>query len=821
MTEEGIVTNNSKRVVWAEHFEYADYPNDDDIMSVSASTDVYYSDIMMTPSEKQNHHPPSKSNASSSMSSSMSSEEEDGDGGMIMMTPPQICNDLDRFYGSTEEGVEEGGGDGGDDNDDDTVLRSNLSSSSLSSSISNKQKKKKKNRFTILLLAILFFLAIVIGVGAGLGTSSNNERDGNLDTSTRSINNNMADCLELQEKKESSPATQQAEEESDDVTADTDDNAETGGTRSGKAGKETSNRDDGSVRRDLRGSSKRRKLECEKLLASKSSKTDEKSRSKKTRKSAKASSSTTTIRDKATEKPAATVVDSQDEEATAPIEKPADASSSSDEKTSSTSPTTPTKTISSLGPNNNEEIAFAEQQIDETSTEEAVTTRRPTEKPTGLNIQYGPADDGSQYRPIVDESTTFTANPTDKPDANKPSAITVVEDEIITDEPILDNPTSSDYYKYTNSTTKCTGANVIQQTNINGPQPLSDKTNVAIQFFAFGDTPYDSHSNTCIDANGQKEEDCTAWDCTASSTSNLPADNTCTFEGREYECVRDSLLPYMNGRMEGGDAAFVAHTGDFIRGSGPASNTRCTSYSFESRKNLFSDYGTNFLPVPGDNDWNECYGYDINSNTDPMRELWRDNFAAESSPFHQFTRDFPEGGGGSDDDGSSRPTIYRQDGNPENYFFSHNNVAFFGINRPDGRSYISNKAPVDTNEAWVEHRLGLDSSSESSSCTFKSIVIIAHSWPKESLYDKVLGEYVDACGGTVLPVLSISGNAQPRSHCMTTKDESDMRVEVTVEAFQSGPLLISVVRDPDNGGDFFHVEDVDSVDSNRRCPAFP
>ena len=34
-------------------------------------------------------------------------------------------------------------------------------------------------------------------------------------------------------------------------------------------------------------------------------------------------------------------------------------------------------------------------------------------------------------------------------------------------------------------------------------------------------------------------EDCTSRDCTA-STSNLPADNTSAFEGREYECVRDS-----------------------------------------------------------------------------------------------------------------------------------------------------------------------------------------------------------------------------------------------------------------------------------------
>ena len=241
-----------------------------------------------------------------------------------------------------------------------------------------------------------------------------------------------------------------------------------------------------------------------------------------------------------------------------------------------------------------------------------------------------------------------------------------------------------------------------------------------------------------------------------------------------------------------------------LGGSGLALNTRCTDYSFKSRKDLFND-GTNFLVTPGDNDWNECFGYDISSNSDPIREMWRGHFATETSPFNQFSKDFP---------GGDRPTIYRQNpSNPENYFFSHNDVAFFGINKPSGSNYISNKALVDINEMWVEDRLGLDSTT----CTFKSIVIIAHSWPKESLYDKI-DEYFDACGAT-LPILSISGNTQPRTYCMT-QNATSTRVNVTVEAFESGPLLISVVRDPDGGGDFFHVEDVDLTDSNRQCPSF-
>jgi hypothetical protein len=44
-------------------------------------------------------------------------------------------------------------------------------------------------------------------------------------------------------------------------------------------------------------------------------------------------------------------------------------------------------------------------------------------------------------------------------------------------------------YEYTTDTTKCNGSN--RDYNIQGPAPLPDKSDVAFQFFAFGDTPYD------------------------------------------------------------------------------------------------------------------------------------------------------------------------------------------------------------------------------------------------------------------------------------------------------------------------------------------
>jgi len=66
---------------------------------------------------------------------------------------------------------------------------------------------------------------------------------------------------------------------------------------------------------------------------------------------------------------------------------------------------------------------------------------------------------------------------------------------------------------------------------------------------------------------------------------------------------------------------------------------------------------------PGDNDWNECFGYDITSNADPIREVWRKMFAeVNTSPFNQFTSDFPQTFGFN---GADRPVINRKDFNPE------------------------------------------------------------------------------------------------------------------------------------------------------------
>eukprot|EP01083_Nonionella_stella_P024110 66678_1 len=372
-------------------------------------------------------------------------------------------------------------------------------------------------------------------------------------------------------------------------------------------------------------------------------------------------------------------------------------------------------------------------------------------------------------------------------------------------------PTIYDYYQYNNTGTVCPHLN--DEINWQGPAPFANKTNVALQFFAFGDTPYDascSDCNTCIAANGTVEQDCSRFDCILKNItiSKLPADNTCTYEGPEYECVRDNLIPYMNEQIDAGEASFIAHAGDIIKGTGLGGNLRCTPYSFASRKNLFST-GDNLLLVPGDNDWNECFGYNISSNTDPTRELWREYFAGDASPLGQFSKNFPST---LDFDGKSFPLIDRKvdTNNPEIFYFLHNKVAFFGLNAVRGGKYLSR---TTINEDWVEDRLGLDQG-----CTIESIVLLSQFMPEQTIFDRV-DQYFEGCGEVDLPILTITGEHHPGIYCLTRS--SNNRFDLTIEAFRSGPVKVSVVRDPSGvRGDYFQVEDTQVGSGNYACPRF-
>eukprot|EP00581_Thalassiosira_minuscula_P014206 CAMPEP_0183721870 /NCGR_PEP_ID=MMETSP0737-20130205/13999_1 /TAXON_ID=385413 /ORGANISM="Thalassiosira miniscula, Strain CCMP1093" /LENGTH=488 /DNA_ID=CAMNT_0025951933 /DNA_START=886 /DNA_END=2352 /DNA_ORIENTATION=+ len=364
-------------------------------------------------------------------------------------------------------------------------------------------------------------------------------------------------------------------------------------------------------------------------------------------------------------------------------------------------------------------------------------------------------------------------------------------------------PTS--YYEYTNDGDECSWQ---------GPAPFEDKSNVAVQFFSLGDTPYDSgcrRCNTCLDeVTGDALASCPYYDCTLKKIDmdQLPVNNTCTYEGTQYKCNKNNLIPDMNRIIDAGDAAFVVHAGDIIKGDRFASNRRCQEHSLASRRQLY-EACTNFLLVAGDNDWNECYGYDINNNTDRMREVWRNYFADSNSTFNQFSKNFPPTFNFT---GDSKPEIFRKTDNTEIYHFTHNDVAFFGLNRVAGESYISDRAPVDLNAEWVEQRLALDVD-----CELKSIVIVAHAVVKSIVYDKI-NEYFESCGDEyVLPVLTINGNLHPDEYCLA---KNETRLELTMEAFNAGPLCVSVVRDPDGeAGDFFHVSDCRTRKSKKKCPS--
>ena len=187
-----------------------------------------------------------------------------------------------------------------------------------------------------------------------------------------------------------------------------------------------------------------------------------------------------------------------------------------------------------------------------------LSTDKPTNRPTDKSTDK--PTNRSTEKPTNQSTSRQTEKPTKQ---STPKPTDKLTSELVT--AVLPNkPTiPSDYYKYTNGTTYCSGVRVENKINIDGPAPLDNKSDVAVQFFAYGDTPYDSHINTCIGDDGNKENDCTRFDCTA-STSKLPSDNTCTYEGPEFACVRDSLIPFMNSKIDAGDAAFMAHTGDII-----------------------------------------------------------------------------------------------------------------------------------------------------------------------------------------------------------------------------------------------------------------
>jgi len=216
--------------------------------------------------------------------------------------------------------------------------------------------------------------------------------------------------------------------------------------------------------------------------------------------------------------------------------------------------------------------------------------------------------------------------------------------------------------------------------------------------------------------------------------------------------------------------------GDIKKGGSSYYAGFCNDEIFSSRKDLFRSLESDidFFMSPGDNEWNECDGYrkDPREN-DRVKELWREYFVSGS--FYGFDHSLPSG---------ARPDVERQSGNSQNYFFYYDDeeIAFFGITQTDS----STSSSYDwVNADWVSSKLRNKSP--------KAVVIFGHA----TLSSAVRRELDDK-----VPTLYVQGN--DHAYCYRFMD--DNWLELTVDAYKSPPLIISIRKD-DYGKHFFEVED--------------
>ena len=227
------------------------------------------------------------------------------------------------------------------------------------------------------------------------------------------------------------------------------------------------------------------------------------------------------------------------------------------------------------------------------------------------------------------------------------------------------------------------------------------------------------------------------------------------------------------------------HIGDIKKGSSRYQDY-CNEEVFNSRKELFAKMepnyrnngndGVDFLLLVGDNEWNECVPYE------GTKKLWRDKFAT-SEPFNDFDRILPYGG--------DTVAVQRQTETPENYFFYYDNLqlAFFGITEPSG----------DTdhdiiNAKWISQKM--TSLLETNGQLPRAMVLAGHSG-MSSKVRSVLANYRS------IPTLYVNGNSH--AYDFECIDGFPNIVELTVEAFDLAPMLVTLVENDDNDV-LFHVQ---------------
>ena len=149
-------------------------------------------------------------------------------------------------------------------------------------------------------------------------------------------------------------------------------------------------------------------------------------------------------------------------------------------------------------------------------------------------------------------------------------------------------------------TTVSTGSCYSGKASIASPT----SSNVVLQFFALGDFPYDEESTTtvtgsdskCGTSNSDAPKNADQCEYPPNSENVFACTKGCTYEGQEYSCWKDTIIPWMNDSSRTSSStwvteakpAFSVHVGDFLKGNGSGNSGRCNPDSFASRRELFA-----------------------------------------------------------------------------------------------------------------------------------------------------------------------------------------------------------------------------------------
>jgi hypothetical protein len=169
---------------------------------------------------------------------------------------------------------------------------------------------------------------------------------------------------------------------------------------------------------------------------------------------------------------------------------------------------------------------------------------------------------------------------------------------------------------------------------------------------------------------------------TTSTTTPPPAGSGGSFQigligDTGYTSDQESMLRRARSHMNTFPLGFVIHDGDFKSGG-----SACTDSKFRSARDTFNGFNAPFIYTPGDNEWSDC--------SDPLGRLsfLRSVFFSSSQSL-----------------GTSRITLTRQSGYPENARWVRGNVVFATANLPgsNGTSPSSSEtsARISADVKWI------------------------------------------------------------------------------------------------------------------------